>query len=101
MQTSRADVQQSTQVPQPTGDYVLFDPVKLPAHGRVPVWCPSGYTPQLTLTQSTPGRKSVVFCTRNASTVGTVTPLPPLQSVIATPTADLDVPPLATMPTIQ
>lgn len=82
--------------PAPTAhNYVIFDPVQLPAHGQVPVWCPAGHVPQLVLRQDRPSRKGFVQCVALAAAA---TPLPPLQSPIGSPTPELGVAPLPTMP---
>jgi hypothetical protein len=92
----------SHEPPAPTAsNYVIFDPVKLPAHGQVPVWCPAGYVPQLVLRQDRPSRKGFVQCVATAAPppAATATALPPLQSPIGTPTPSLGEAPLPTMPT--
>lgn len=88
------------QTPAPTAvNYVIFDPVKLPAHGQVPVWCPAGYEPQLVTRQDRPSRKAFVHCVATAATATAApTTLPPLQSPIATATPALGEAPLPTMP---
>lgn len=101
-----------TVTPHPTAvNYVIFDPVKLPAHGQVPVWCPAGWVPELVRgRRGETDRKSFVQCvpapapaltpTLSAPPApGSPTPLPPLQSPLITPTPDLA--PLATMPPVR